>query len=142
VPEVSWVPWAGEQGGGSRWLIAVPAACTETLTDGQGRAITMNYASNAGGTWTDTIVWPGPKPNVILTTNVNWNTGTPYALPYYCQTAPTGITNTGFTCTLQQTASLVSSVQQPPASTGGNSVNFLFNYSPWTITCTVGESFT
>lgn len=110
---------------------AVGSACTETLTDGQSRTITMSYASNASGTWTDAITWPGP--NGSVTTNVNWNTGTPPLIYYYCQTGPTGVTNTGYTCNLPQTApsaSFVNSVQMPPASTGGTSVIYKFAYSP------------
>ncbi len=68
------------------------------------------------------------RPERALTTNINWSTAAPYALPYYCRVSSSGATNTAVSCNLSLSPSVVSSVQLPPANIGGNSVNFLFNY--------------
>ncbi len=39
----------------------IGSVCTETLTDAQSRAVTISYSSNSGGTWADSITWPGPN---------------------------------------------------------------------------------
>jgi RHS repeat-associated protein len=101
-------------------------ACTETLTDGAGRSVVVNYASpRSDGTWTDTLQYPGP--NGTLTTSVNWKTAAPYQLPYYCQSSGTG-SPTSTACILTQSPSVVSSIQLPAPAANGNAINYQMDY--------------
>ena len=117
----------------------IGSACTEQLVDnlvipGSSRAVTITYASKASGTWTDQISWTGP--NGALSASVTWNTGTPYALPYYCRANSTTVDQTNI-CTLTQQDSRVSFVQLPPGTTGGTSFAYKMGYgavSPSTYT--------
>ena len=111
---------------------AIGAPCTETIWDGQGRNVTIQYASKAGQTWQDVVTSPGVHGPLITT--INWQTFDPGSLQYPCHTnlqaAFLGV------CSLQgNLSSVVASVQLPPPaantnpSAPGNSTIYSFGYS-------------
>jgi RHS repeat-associated protein len=97
--------------------------CTENLTDGQGRIVSVNYETS--GSFVDKVTWQGP--NGGLTTTVNWALGSASNFLYYCRTGPDGSLVTANPCNISAASSLqVSSIQLPQAASGsgGNAVNF------------------
>ncbi|HEV8414604.1 MAG TPA: RHS repeat-associated core domain-containing protein [Bryobacteraceae bacterium] len=99
-----------------------------------GRSITIQYGSNTGGTWTDTITWPGIHGN--LTTNVDWASLTPdSSISYYNLVNPDGSTYTASTINLAANLTslpmVVNSIELPAATSGGAFSSFTFGYSSW-----------
>jgi len=106
---------------------AIGTACTETIWDSQGRDMTIQYTSKANQTWQDVITSPGV--NEPLISYINWQTFDPGVLTYPCRTDLIGSILAG-PCSLQGTlSSIVTSVQLPPSSSGGNSTIYAFGYT-------------
>jgi RHS repeat-associated protein len=126
-------------------------ACAVTVTDIQSRSITIQYASNAGGTWTDTITWPGIHGN--LTTSVDWASLAPdESISYANLVNPDGTTYPSpqnpnvesLSANLNPSPSVVNSVEMPPGTSGGAFTRFTFGYGSWgeihSLTMSTGTS--
>lgn len=114
-------------------------ACTETLTDAQSRAITINYAADANQSqWTDSLTWPGVNGN--LTTAVAWQaTDLAYGIYSTClnypgePTFPPALELSLFgagPCSIVAYDFLVSGVQLPSATANGAAAFYTFGYGP------------
>ncbi len=107
-------------------------ACTDQLTDAQGRVVSIAY-SGTGATWSDTVTSQGIHGPLMAT--VNWAAGAAPnpAINFVCEshsTAPFAVTSP--LCTLQSYPPQVTSMELPPATSGGPATNFTFAYTPQT----------
>jgi len=101
--------------------------CTDVLTDGQGRTVSVQYASagTAGVIWTDTISSSGP--NGQLLTQVNSTMESVSGINYECLATTSGSVSSP-TCAMNVQLWHVNSIVMP-ATQDTNQTTFAFDYS-------------